>query len=163
MRATGNGGCVIRYEGKRGMVWRIKYADAGGKQVMETVGAERDGVTERGAHELLERRRVEVRDDFSKPEAVSFAKAAQQWFETDESRAGGSRDCRAVPTLEGRPLRVLPRASRGDPAAPLPRVPRLGVAGVVLPLTGKRQQPLDRAGMILAWAHERICEQTRRH
>ena len=37
------GSAVIPYHGKRGTVWRIKYADADGKQVMETVGSERDG------------------------------------------------------------------------------------------------------------------------
>src|SRR5918994_1720361 len=42
-----SGAAVIRYDGKRGTVWRIKYADATGRQVMETVGAERDGVTRR--------------------------------------------------------------------------------------------------------------------
>ncbi len=36
------GAAVIRYDGKRGTVWRIKYADTDGRQVQETVGAERD-------------------------------------------------------------------------------------------------------------------------
>jgi hypothetical protein len=40
-----SGAAVIRYDGKRGTVWRIKYRDATGKQVKETIGAERDGVT----------------------------------------------------------------------------------------------------------------------
>lgn len=77
-------GSVIRYDGKRGTVWRIKYADASGRQVMETVGAERDGVTEKDARELLERRRVEVRDGLRKPEAVTFAKAADRWFADEQ-------------------------------------------------------------------------------
>jgi hypothetical protein len=42
-------GAVIRYEGKRGRVWRIKYSDASGRQVMETIGAERAGVTRKTA------------------------------------------------------------------------------------------------------------------
>jgi len=51
-----SGACVVRYEGARGVVWRIKYADADGKQVMETVGAERDSVTRKHAEaELRER------------------------------------------------------------------------------------------------------------
>jgi hypothetical protein len=33
------GAAVIRYEGARDVVWRIKYADADGKQTMETIGA----------------------------------------------------------------------------------------------------------------------------
>ena len=39
-----SGGCVIRYDGQRGVVWKIKYRDGAGVQVKETVGAERDGV-----------------------------------------------------------------------------------------------------------------------
>ncbi len=38
-------GAVIEYNGKRGKVFRIKYRDASGRQVMETVGREADGVT----------------------------------------------------------------------------------------------------------------------
>ena len=34
------GAAVVRYEGKRGRVWRIKYRDAAGKQVLETLGPE---------------------------------------------------------------------------------------------------------------------------
>ena len=29
-----SGACVIRYDGKHGIVWRVKYADADGRQVM---------------------------------------------------------------------------------------------------------------------------------
>ena len=35
---------MIRYDGQRGVVWKIKYRDGAGVQVKETVGAERDGV-----------------------------------------------------------------------------------------------------------------------
>ncbi len=31
-------GSIIRYDGKRGTVYRIKYRDRDGKQVMETIG-----------------------------------------------------------------------------------------------------------------------------
>ena len=37
-----SGAAVVRYEGKRGVVWRIKYADAARQQVMETLGRESD-------------------------------------------------------------------------------------------------------------------------
>ena len=50
------GASVIEYHGKRGVVYRVKYIDADGKQVQETVGAERDGVTRKHAEaELRER------------------------------------------------------------------------------------------------------------
>jgi hypothetical protein len=44
-----SGAAVIRYAGACGVVWRIKYADATGKQVMETCCAEREGWIERKA------------------------------------------------------------------------------------------------------------------
>jgi hypothetical protein len=37
------GSAVVRYDGNRGTVWRVKYRDATGKQVMETLGSSRDG------------------------------------------------------------------------------------------------------------------------
>ena len=50
------GAAVVEYRGKRGTVWRIKYADADGKQAMATIGAERAGVTrKKGEAELRER------------------------------------------------------------------------------------------------------------
>jgi hypothetical protein len=48
-----SGACVIRYVGARGVVWKVKYRDAAGVQVKETVGAERDGVTRKQAEAVL--------------------------------------------------------------------------------------------------------------
>ena len=48
-----SGACVIRYEGARGVVWRIKYLDAEGRQVKETVGREADGWTRQKAERAL--------------------------------------------------------------------------------------------------------------
>lgn len=42
--------------GPRGRVWTIKYRDATGRQVMETVGAERDGMTVRAPRRTSGRR-----------------------------------------------------------------------------------------------------------
>jgi hypothetical protein len=36
-----SGAAVVRYSGKRGTVWRLKFVDASGCQVMETLGSER--------------------------------------------------------------------------------------------------------------------------
>jgi hypothetical protein len=33
-----SGACVIRYEGARGVTWKVKHRDADGRQVKETVG-----------------------------------------------------------------------------------------------------------------------------
>lgn len=66
------GSCVIRYEGARGVVWRVKYTDADGKQVMETVGAERDGITSKHAEAELRERQVRVeRKGYRRPKPLS--------------------------------------------------------------------------------------------
>lgn len=62
-------GSVIAYEGKRGTVYRIKYRDASGKQVMETVGPD-----EKQARRVLRNRLTDVdRDGYRKPDRVLFA------------------------------------------------------------------------------------------
>lgn len=48
-----SGACVIRYDGARGVTWKIKYVDAEGRQVKETVGREADGWTRQKAERAL--------------------------------------------------------------------------------------------------------------
>jgi hypothetical protein len=80
-------GCVLRYDGKRGVVWRIKFRDVEGRQVMETVGAERDGVTEKQAKAELRERLVRVeRKGYRRPKALSFRAHAETWFEEGKTR-----------------------------------------------------------------------------
>ena len=81
------GAAVIPYHGKRGVVYRIKYADADGKQIMETVGAERDGIGRRDAEAALHNRlrRVE-REAYRKPRSTTFADAFTGWFEATSAR-----------------------------------------------------------------------------
>ena len=75
------GAALIPYHGKRGTVWRIKYADAEGRQVMETVGAERDGVTRKQAEAELRERLVRVdRKGYRRPRALTFGEYAETWF-----------------------------------------------------------------------------------
>jgi integrase len=82
-----SGAAVIRYEGKRGVVWRIKYADATGRQVMETVGAQRDGMTEKRAGELLQERLVDVRRKaYRRPRPLTFAAYRATWLEQGKTR-----------------------------------------------------------------------------
>jgi hypothetical protein len=47
---------VIPYDGVRGRVWRVKYRDADGRQVQETLGAEREGWTRQKAERELGKR-----------------------------------------------------------------------------------------------------------
>jgi integrase len=81
------GAAVIPYDGKRGRVWRIKFADAAGEQVMETVGAERDGVTRKQAESELRERLVRVeRRGYRRPRPLAFRDYAETWFAEGESR-----------------------------------------------------------------------------
>jgi integrase len=82
-----SGAAVVRYEGRRGIVWRIKYRDATGKQVQETVGAERDGVTWKHANEALQDRLSDVRrKGYQRPKRLTFAAYAETWFAEGEVR-----------------------------------------------------------------------------
>jgi len=82
-------GCIVPYAGKRGTVWRIKYADADGKQVQETVGAERDGVTRKQAEAELRERLVRVeRKGYTRPKALTFGAWADTWLDEGKARRG---------------------------------------------------------------------------
>jgi integrase len=84
-----SGAAVIRYAGKRGVVWRIKYRDAASRQVMETVGAERDGVTRKQAEAELRERLVRVeRKGYRRPKPITFGVYADRWLEEAERRRG---------------------------------------------------------------------------
>jgi len=74
-------GRVWRYEGKRGVVWRIRYRDAAGRRVLETLGKEPAWNRKRAEAELR-RRLVDVeREGYRKPEKVTFAAFAEHWLE----------------------------------------------------------------------------------
>jgi len=83
------GAAVIRYEGPRGVSWRIEYADADGRQVMETVGRERDGFTRKQAEAELRERLVNVeRRGWRKPAPTTFEEYADEWFERGKTNRG---------------------------------------------------------------------------
>ncbi len=87
--ANRRGAAVVEYNGKRGKVFRIKYADADGRQVMETVGAERDGVTRRHAESELRERLVRVeRKGYRRPRPLTFGEYAETWFEAGKRSQG---------------------------------------------------------------------------
>ena len=82
-------GSVIEYRGKRGLVFRVKYRDADGKQVQETVGAERDGWTRKKAEAELRERLVRVeRRGYRRPRRLRFDAYADTWFEEGKTRRG---------------------------------------------------------------------------
>jgi integrase len=71
---------VIEYAGKRGRVFRIKYRDATGLQVMETIGRADDGCTRRKAERELRNRLTDVdRDGWRKPERLTFEAFARRF------------------------------------------------------------------------------------
>src|SRR6266545_1298591 len=72
------GAAVVNYRGKRGAVWRIKYRDAAGKQVMETLGPE-PSWTARKAERELGKRLAAVEKGFRKPARVTFADFAARF------------------------------------------------------------------------------------
>jgi integrase len=82
-----SGACVVRYDGKRGTVWRIKYTDADGRQVMETLGPEREGWTEKKAEAELRERLVRVeKRGWRRPAPLTFGGYAETWFAEGETR-----------------------------------------------------------------------------
>jgi integrase len=77
-----SGSAVIRYAGKRGVVWYVKFLDADGKQVKERVGAAADGFTRRKAEAALRARLTDVeRDGYRKPERLTFAAFADRFVD----------------------------------------------------------------------------------
>lgn len=73
-------GRVWRYEGKRGVVWRIRYRDASGKRILETVGKEPAWNRGRAERELR-RRIVDVeREGYTHPEKITLAEFAERWL-----------------------------------------------------------------------------------
>jgi integrase len=91
------GSAVIRYAGKRGIVWRIKYVDAAGRQVQETLGREVEGWTERKANAELRERLVRVeRRGYRRPKPLTFTSYAETWFEEAKRRRAWSARTVAV-------------------------------------------------------------------
>jgi integrase len=81
-------GSVIEYRGKRGKVFRIKYRDAEGKQVEETVGRAKDGWTKQKAKAELRKALGRVDNGYVKPQPLSFDAHAEQWFRDGPVKRG---------------------------------------------------------------------------
>jgi integrase len=82
-----SGAAVVVYDGKRGRVFRLKYVDASGRQVMETLGPEREGWTRKKAEAELRERLVRVeRKGYRRPGPLTFRDYAETWFAEGETR-----------------------------------------------------------------------------
>lgn len=78
-----DGACVIRRDGKRGVVWYIKYRDATGRQIKERLGRGADGWTNRKAAAALRARLTDVaREGYRRPVPMTFGSFASEWLET---------------------------------------------------------------------------------
>jgi integrase len=89
------GACVIRYEGARGVTWKVKYIDASDRQVKETLGAEKDGWTRKRAEAALRHRLSDVeREGYRKPQPVTFGSFASEWLESYPDAKGLKRSTR---------------------------------------------------------------------
>lgn len=73
------GAAVIRYQGKKRAVWRIKYRDAAGKQVLETLGPE-PRWNETRAERELGKRLAAIDEGYRKPERITFESFAQRFL-----------------------------------------------------------------------------------
>src|SRR5689334_133535 len=90
-----SGAAIIKYAGKRGTVWYVKYRDAGGRQVKERLGRADEGWTKRQAEAELRHRLSDVeRDGYRRPERVTFAALAEEWVTTYPEAKGLKRSTR---------------------------------------------------------------------
>jgi integrase len=75
-------GSVVQYQSKRGVVYRLKYRDAAGKQIQETLGSALEGWSKRKAEQELRNRLADVdRELFVRPEPIRFADFARRFLE----------------------------------------------------------------------------------
>ena len=96
VRAEPKWGRVWRYQGPRGVVWRIRYRDATGKRILETLGKE-PAWTRGRADKELRRRLVDVeRDGYTQPEKLTLRAFAERW-QTDYLPGRGLK----LTTLDG--------------------------------------------------------------
>ncbi len=161
-------GRVLRYEGKRGVVWRIRYRDAAGRRILETLGKEPAWNGKRAEAELR-RRLVDVeRDGLRKPVRLLFADFAERWLSDYLPGRGLKRTTldgyrqtlnrHLIPYFGSVPLHQLeqqPRADRPlhrrqDPSRPRPQnrhqppARAAGDAQTRRPLAGDPTQPRPR-------------------
>src|SRR5438876_48698 len=81
MTARRREGSVLVYNGKRGKTFGIRYRDADGRRVSETLGSELKGWDRKRAAEALEERRVAVRTEGRrKLEPIRFEAFAREWL-----------------------------------------------------------------------------------
>jgi integrase len=85
-------GQVIEYVGATGRVFRVRYRDASGRRVCETIGSEADGWTPKKARERLDELLVDVRREGRRRlEPTTLAAFAREWLVTYPEAKGLKR------------------------------------------------------------------------
>lgn len=88
---------MVTYPSKQGTVFRIRYRDAGGERVLETLGVEADGWTPTKAEAELRARLVDVaRDRRRKIKPSTFEDFALHWLETYPDARGLKKSTRST-------------------------------------------------------------------
>ncbi|MCY4086969.1 MAG: N-terminal phage integrase SAM-like domain-containing protein [Actinomycetia bacterium] len=76
-----DGAAVVRYQGRHGTSWRIKFKDATGRQVMQTLGREAEGWTEQKAEREFGKRLPLVhRERWRQPDEITFETFADRFM-----------------------------------------------------------------------------------
>jgi integrase len=73
-------GSVLRYKGRRGVTWRIRYRDASGRRVIETLGPEPPWNAKRAREELRNRLADVDREGYRSPGRITFTAFAERWL-----------------------------------------------------------------------------------
>lgn len=73
-------GSVLRYKGRRGTTWRIRYRDASGRRVIETLGPEPPWNPKRARQELRNRLADVDREGYRSPGRITFSVFAERWL-----------------------------------------------------------------------------------
>jgi integrase len=90
-------GSVVVYEGRRGRVFRLRYRDAEGERIVETLGLEQDGWTATKAEAELRDRLVDVkRERRRKIRPATFGDFALHWLETYPEARGLKKSTRVA-------------------------------------------------------------------
>lgn len=77
-----SGACVVEYQGARGTVFRVKFRDADGRQVQQTLGRARDGWTQQRAERELGKLLDKVeRERWRKPTRERLSTLVDEYLE----------------------------------------------------------------------------------
>jgi integrase len=74
-------GRIWRYKGKRGVSWRIRYQDATGRRVLETLGKEPEWNRKRAEAELRRRLVAVEQDGYRRPDRQTLTEFTATWLE----------------------------------------------------------------------------------